>query len=147
LHTGTAYRLTCDSHSEPGALLLAVTDDTGRVVGTASLVSGETWQLTAFDDRARKATVAGALWHGIVQALRINRARWLDVADERGQAYLDAIGLCATGGSVAGLLAGQRRANPEGYRLVTQGYGLDDVDLPYPGELLTAPAVAPALAS
>jgi hypothetical protein len=146
LHTTAAYRLICDSHSEPGSLLLAVSDDTGRVVGTARLIAGETWQLAHFDDPSRNATVGAAMWHGIVQALRLNRVRWFATDDDAAQDFLAGLGLCPTGGSVAELLDRQRRVNPEGYRLATQGYGLDDVELPYPGELLTGPAAQPAMA-
>ena len=146
MNTGTEYRLICDSHTEPGSVLLAVTDDTGRVVGEASLTVGETWQLTSLRAHHRDATIAAALCHTIVQTLRLNRVREFTASvDDEAWEYLATIGLLPTTGSVAGLLDQQRRINPEGYWLVTQGRGLDDVELPYLAELLTAPSAAPAL--
>jgi len=146
MHTGTAYRLICDSHSEPGAILLAVTDDTGRVVGEASLLAGETWTLSVFKYKPHHATVAAALCHGIVQTLRVNRVReFTATVDDAARDYLATIGLLPTTCSVAALLDQQRRINPEGYSLVSQGRGLDDVDLPYLAELITAPAAAAVL--
>lgn len=147
MRTGPVYRLISDSHSEPGSILLTVTDGSGRVVGEARLIVGQIWQLTGFAVQSRDATVAAALCHGAVQALRINRVRDIAIAvDRTARAILAAVGLFAGARSVAQLLDGQRRMNPEGYRLVSQGQGLDDVELPYWGELLTAPVVAPALA-
>lgn len=147
MHTGPAYRLICDSHSEPLSILLAVTDDTGRVVGEARLIIGRTWQLTEFAAESRDARIAAALCHVIVQALRINRVREIAITvDKAAWQFLAAIGLFPSARSVGELLDRQRRINPEGYRLVTQGQGLDDIELPYWGELLTAPPVAPALA-
>lgn len=147
MHTGATYRLFCDSHSEPGAVLLTVTDDAGRAVGEASLLVGETWQLTSFVMRRSDATVAAALCHGIVQTLKVNRVReFTATVDDSAHEFLNAVGLRPTTRSVAELLDQQRRTNPEGYRLVTQGQGLDDVELPYLAELLTAPAAVPALA-
>jgi hypothetical protein len=147
LHTRSTYHLICDSGSEPGSVLLAVTDDTGRVVGAAGLVAGETWRLASFAVHVRDATVAAALCHGIVQTLRVNRVRsFTATVDAQARELLASFGLFPAAGSVAGLLDLQRRTNPEGFRLVTQGYGLDDVELPYPAELLTAPATAPVLA-
>lgn len=139
---GPAYYLTCESHG--GTLLFAVTDDAGRVVGAAKLVPGPVWELESLAaSTPARHTVAAALCHGIVSALRVNRARELAVtADASARQLLAATGLAPCGGSVAGLLDRQRRVNPEGYRLVTQGDGLDDVRLPYAGELLTAPADA-----
>jgi hypothetical protein len=147
MHSGATYRLTCDSHSQPNSILLAVTDDTGRVVGEASLVVGETWQLTSFRVQHHGVMVAAALCHGIVQALRVNRVRNLTTrVDGAAWGYLTSFGLRLATCSVAELLDQQRRTNPEGYSLVSQGHGLDDVEFPYLAELLTAPAVAPALA-
>jgi hypothetical protein len=144
MHTGTTYRLSCDSHTEPACVLLTVTDDAGRAVGTARLAIGDTWQLAALD--AAHPTVAAALCHGVVQTLRVNQVRRFAVTAVDGPDHLACVGLFPTGRSVADLLDRQRRTNPEGYRLVTQGQGLDDVALPYPAELLTAPVGAPALA-
>jgi hypothetical protein len=145
MHTGTKYRLLCDSHSQPGTVLLAVTDDAGRAVGTASMVTGATWRLASLE--ASDITVAAALCHGIVQSIRVNRIRHVDVAGDVGaRTWLATFGLTPSTTSVAAMLDEQRRTNPEGYQLVTKGYGLDEVEVPYHGELLTAPVVVPALA-
>ena len=147
MQTGAAYRLICDSFSEPGSLLLTVTDDAGRVVGEASLTLGQTWHLRSFHYPVLDATVGAALCHGIVQALRVNLVRHFTAhVDRLAREYMASVGLALTTVSVAALLDRQRRISPEGYRLVTQGHGLDEVELPYPGELLTAPFEAPALA-
>lgn len=147
MSTATAYRLICDSHTEPGSVLLAVTDDTGRVVGEASLMVGETWRLTSFRAHQCNATIAAALCHGVVQTLRVNRVReFTATIDDAASEYLATIGLLPTTCSVAALLDRQRRTNPEGYWLVSEGRGLDDVELPYLAELITAPAAAAALA-
>lgn len=147
MQTGAAYRLICDSFSEPGSLLLTVIDDAGRVVGEAGLTLGAMWQLRSFHHPARNATVAAALCYGVVQALRVNLVRhFTATVDRPAREYLASVGLAPTTVSVPALLDRQRRISPEGYRLVTQGHGLDGVELPYPGELLTLPAEAPALA-
>lgn len=147
MQTGPAYHVICDSHSERGSILLAVSDDAGRAVGAACLVVSETWQLTRFDIQSRDARVAASLCHVIVQTLRLNRVRNIAMTlDKPAREFLAAIGLFPTTSSVAELLDQQRRFNPEGFRLVSQGQGLGDVELPYPGELLTASPAAPALA-
>ena len=144
MHTAAAYRLMADTHSEIGSLLLAVTDDTGRVVGTARMTAGQTWRLASLE--AANMTVAAALCHGFVETLRVNRVRHFAVTTDAGtRTWLGWFGLTPST-TVSAMLDDQRRINPEGYHLVTKGYGLDEVALPYQAELLTAPAVAPALA-
>jgi len=126
--------------AEGDSVFLAVTDDTGRVVGAARLLPrASTWELASLAVRSsRQRTVSAALCHGVVQALRVNRVRNLVVSgDERAREQLEGVGLLPVGGSVADMLDRQRRINPEGFRLVTQGDGLDDVQLPYAAELLT----------
>jgi hypothetical protein len=149
MRSGARYQLIADAHAHAGSVLFTVTDDAGRAVGEARLIAAETWQLTSFEVRPpRNATVAAALCHGIVQTLRVNRAqRFIATVDEPAREFLTVAGLLPAAGSVAAMLDRQRRVNPEGYRLVTQGHGLGDVELPYPAELLTAPIAAPALAS
>ena len=145
MQASTAYRLMCDSHTEPGSVLLTVTDDTGRVVGTACITTGELWRLDSLS--AANMTVAAALCHGTVETLRVNRVRQFTVTMEAGaRKWLAWFGLTPATTSVSAMLDEQRRINPEGYHLVTKGYGLDEVEVPYQAELLTAPAVAPALA-
>jgi hypothetical protein len=133
---------------EAGSVFLAVTDDTGRVVGAARLLPrGPTWELASLAVRSSsRRTVSAALCHGVFQTLKVNRVRNLVVSrDERAREQLEGVGLLLGGGGarpVAELLDMQRRINPEGYRLVTLGDGLDDVRLPHPAELLTALADA-----
>lgn len=147
MRSGARYQLMVDAHSHAGSVQFTVTDDAGRAVGEARLIAAETWQLTSFEVRTRNATVAAALCHGIVQTLRVNRAHgFIATVDEPGREFMTAAGLLPAAGSVAAMLDRQRRVNPEGYSLVTQGFGLGDVELPYPGELLTAPFAAQALA-
>jgi hypothetical protein len=144
------HRLSCEKYSESGSVLFAVTDGAGRVVGTATLVPGTRWTLTSLTiEPTGDGIVAAALCHGIVQMLRVNRARAITVTvDDRGRALLASLGLLPVTDSVADLLDHQRRLNPEGYWLVTQGAGLGNVALPYAGELLIAPADAePELAA
>lgn len=136
------YRLA-DTRGDDRAVCLAVADDTGRVVGTARLEPGDVWQLTSLAVASpADGSVGAALCHGVVQTLRINRARhWAAPLDQDGRELLAGFGLLPVTSSVSGLLDRQRRMNPEGFQLVTQGYGLGDVELPYPAELLTDPDV------
>lgn len=125
------------------SVYLTVTDDTGRVVGVARLIRGPAWQLASLAVRSsRESTVATALCHGIVQALRVNGVRDLVVTlDPPARELLARVGLLPTTSSVAHLLDRQRRLNPEGYRLVTEGRGLEDVALPHPTEFIVAAPV------
>jgi hypothetical protein len=138
---GPTFTLSFGPGDTPGTVSFTVSDHTGRVVGAARLTAGSTWQLTALHARSRM--VFAALCHGVLQTLRVNGVRSLAVSvDTAARERLADIGLIPTGESVAELLDRQRRLNPEGYRLVTLGDGLDDVRLPHPAELLTALAGA-----
>ena len=138
---GPTFKLSCGPcNDDPGSLSFAVTDDAGRVVGAAKLTPGSVWELESLSVAGPgRYTVAAALCHGIVQTLRVNRARDVVVkVDVPAREALASFGLLPSTTSVTLLLDRQRRVNPEGYRLVTQGDGLDDVALPHPAELLTA---------
>jgi hypothetical protein len=127
---------------DDASVVLAVTDNTGRVVGVARVLPcGSLWELASLTVRSSaQRTVSAALCHGVVQTLRVNRVRHLASADERAREQLEGVGLLlgrGGGRSVSEMIDGQRRINPEGYRLVTLGDGLDDVRLPHPAELLS----------
>lgn len=99
-----------------------------------------------------------AMYHGIVM---LTRANYLPdivmIMDERARRLLMSIG-CITGslpGTKAGpylgssastplwanvprMMTGQRRVNPDGYRLVSQGIGLESIAIPTPAQFVLA---------
>jgi hypothetical protein len=94
--------------------------------------------------------VTAALYHGLTLAAERNRVKsLLMTVDERVRGILETFGLYTTAlpgakpapfegspastpvyGHCAQMLDAQRRVNPEAYRLVTQGVGLDAVRIP-----------------
>lgn len=99
---------------------------------------------------AHRFAVTAALYHGLTLAASRNRVRsLLMTVDERVRGILQAFGLFTSAlpgakpapfegspastpvyGHCAQMLDTQRRTNPEAYRLVTQGVGLDGVRIP-----------------
>jgi hypothetical protein len=137
-------QLLVDTYGDKPAVCFSVADGTGRVVGTARLEPGAVWKLTSLAiEPSAPGVVGAALCHGVMQTLRTNRARqWTAPADRQGREVLASFGLLPQTRSVSELLDRQRRTNPEGFRMVTEGDGLDEVALPYSAELLIDPAAA-----
>jgi hypothetical protein len=95
---------------------------------------------------------AAALYHGLIKASAVNDVRgFVSLIDERVRRLLSMFGLvvhpipgtttAAYGGSqattpvwadAAAFVGDQRRNNPEAYRLITLGVGLDGVRVPGP---------------
>lgn len=103
-----------------------------------------TWDVASVSVHASSARiVAPALCYGVVQALRVNRARFVVATlDEASRPLLAGVGLlpqpvlgASVWGRVSELLDVQRQVNLTGWRLVTQGVGLHEVVLPKPEQL------------
>jgi hypothetical protein len=147
-----------------------------RAARAARIDLSRTWDVATIgvrsDRGAARLLTAAALYHGIVLAARANRVRSVVmIMDERARRLLTAIGVRTSAlpgtraapylGSpastplylhLAEMLDNQRRTNPEGYRLIGQGIGLDGVSVPEPAAFRlrehSAPSDAsPALAS
>lgn len=114
--------------------------------------AGLSWDIASFTVRpGTDGRVAAALCHGIVQALRTNRVPAIVATlDDTARLVFAAAGLLPSRvpgagaavrcGRVSELLDMQRRSNQDGYRLVSQGLGLEGVRAPGPDDLLvTAP--------
>jgi hypothetical protein len=147
-----------------------------RAARAAGIDPARTWDIATIgvrpDRGAPNLLTAAALYHGIVVATRVNRIRSVVmIMDERARRLLSAVGVRTNAlpgtrvapylGSpastplylhLAEMLDHQRRANPEGYRLVGQGLGLDGVTVPEPDafrldDRVTISDVVPQLAS
>ncbi len=125
-----------------------------RSAAAAGLDVQRTWDIATIAVRrslGRDASrVAAALYHGIVLAGRANAVRAVvTIIDARARRLLSAIGLIGhplpgthpgeylgspasapLWADLAQVLDSQRQRNPEGYRLVSRGLGLDGVDIP-----------------
>lgn len=128
--------------------------DGARSLRAAGFDLATTWDVATVGVRAGRQgpnlMVAAALYHAIFMAYRANGFRSLvAILDEHVRALLTGIGLpfhvlpgartTAYLGSpastpvyagCANLVDGQRRVNPDGYRLVMEGIGLDGIGLP-----------------
>jgi hypothetical protein len=117
--------------------------------------------------RGNRMTVASALLHGLAVATRVNQVpsataildsqirRILNSADYIMPAlpglapapYLGSAESVPVYAHYAAMLDGQRRSNPDAYRLMTLGIGLDGVSVPgASGFLRRVRAIAPAMA-
>jgi hypothetical protein len=122
---------------ESSSLFLVVTDASGEIVGAARVIlpspnAGVSWELASFAVRPGRDhdLVAAALCHGLLQALRVYRVRVLVAKlDDTTRETLSRFGLQLNSQwtRVSTLLDLQKTANPEAYRLITQGIGLDGV--------------------
>jgi hypothetical protein len=112
---------------------------------------------------ARSGYLTLALLHGMIQASFVSQIDWMTmILDARARRLLHAIGLpnsilpgtrpasyaglsgaTPAWANVSVMLDNQRRMNPEGYRLVAQGIGLDDMELPSSFDLTATPEPVP----
>lgn len=129
--------------------------DGRRAAAAAGLDVSQTWDIATLAVRrghGRGGLLAAAVYHGMIQTLRANRARWIVMMmDLRARRLLEMAGLhtrllpgtrpgpylgsAATAplwAELALMLDEQRRLNPDAYRLITLGVGLDGVRLPAP---------------
>ena len=141
---------------ESSSLFLAVTDASDEIAGAARVIlpspnAGISWELASFAVRPGRDhdLIAAALCHGLLQALRVYRVRVLVAKlDDTTRETLSRFGLQINSQwtRVSTLLDLQRTTNPEAYRLITQGVGLDGVAVTAPRAGRSAAPVACELA-
>jgi len=131
-------------------------DDGEGLVASTGLDLRRTWDVASVavrkDARRYGVVPAAALYHGLIKASAVNDVRgFVSLIDERVRRLLSMFGLmvhpipgtttAAYGGSqattpvwadAATFVGDQRRNNPDAYRLVTLGVGLDGVRVPGP---------------
>lgn len=124
-----------------------------RSARAARIDPARTWDIATIAVR-RKGGVSGvaaaALYHGIRASCRANGIDWIVmIMDERARRLLTATGLTTyvlpgtspghylgsrsstpIYGDMSTMFEGQRRLNPDAYRMVAQGIGLDGIALP-----------------
>lgn len=127
--------------------------DGKRAVRAAGADPDLAWDVATLAVRPRRgltSLASAALYHGLVLATRANAVRWIVMMlDERarrllamagfvarpipGTATAEYLGSGATTplvGDVAAMIDSQRRDNPDAYRLMSLGAGLDGIDIP-----------------
>jgi hypothetical protein len=138
-----------------------------RSVRAAGVDPARTWDVATIGVRrgaGRAGYLTMALLHGLVLTSRANRVEYITmILDQRARRLLHAMGLpnnilpgtrpapyaglpqaVPAWSNIAVMLDQQRELNPEGYRLVALGVGLDDMAVPPVSEfsLERVPAVA-----
>lgn len=147
--------------------------DGGRAARAAAMSADQTWDVATIAIRrgARGGgMLSAALYHGLLRATRANAVRWIVmIMDLRARRLLNSVGLpthVLPGTTIAPYLGStasvplwaevepmvdhQRRLNPDSYRFVSLGVGLDGVSIPGPRAFVRAPdgvAVAQAVDS
>lgn len=130
-----------------------------------------TWDLATVgvrsDYRQGGLMVAMALYHGIMKSTRVNEVKTaVSILDQHAYRILTSSGfilnpLPGTGpaeylgspkstpvfGHWSDIADAQRRLNPEAYRLLTQGIGLDGISVPADAEFVVKPRMVPAIAA
>jgi hypothetical protein len=112
-----------------------------------------TWDVATIAVRPDKRVTplaSAALYHGLVMFTRANDVRWIVMMlDERARRLLGIVGFVARPipgtvgapylgsalstplvGDVAGMIDGQRRTNPDAYRLISLGVGMTGIAIP-----------------
>lgn len=141
--------------------------DGARAARAAGLTLDQTWDVATIAIRrnaARGGLLSAALYRGLLLATRANAARWLVmIMDVRARRVLHTAGLqtrVLPGASIAPYLGSeasvplwtevapmvdnQRRLNPDAYRLITLGIGMDAIAVPDASGFLLNPRM-PAL--
>ena len=132
-----------------------------RSARAAGLDPDRTWDIATIAVRRNVGNwlCAAALYHGLISACRANGIDWIVmIMDERARRLLMASSLVPTPlpgtgpgpylgsavstplfGNLAAMFDAQRRLNPDAYRLIFLGVGLDGIAMPSPdGWRLTA---------
>lgn len=127
--------------------------DGARAARATGMVAAQTWDVATIAIRrgaARGGVLSAALYHGLLLATRANTVRWIVmIMDVRARRLLDAAGLptqllpgarvapylgsaasVPLWAEVASMVDHQRRTNPDAYRLISLGVGLDSVAMP-----------------
>jgi hypothetical protein len=127
--------------------------DGKRAVRAAGADPDLAWDVATIAVRQRRGLTplaSAALYHGLVLATRANAVRWIVMMlDERARRLLAMAGFVARPipgtttaeylgsgattplvGDVAAMIDNQRRTNPDAYRLMSLGAGLDGFEIP-----------------
>ncbi|HEY5184074.1 MAG TPA: hypothetical protein VIM19_04015 [Actinomycetes bacterium] len=128
--------------------------DGERAAAAAGLQPATTWDIATVGVRtglgAEGMLASVALYHGLVKVQRVNRVRHaVSIMDDKVKGLMDALGVymhpipgtrsapylgspasTPVYGDCAKMVDGQRRANPDAYRLVGLGIGLDGIEVP-----------------
>jgi hypothetical protein len=132
-----------------------------RSARAARMSVDATWDVATLAIRkgvSRGGLLSAALYHGLLLGTRANAARWIVmIMDVRARRLLNTVGLqthvlpgttlapylgsdasVPLWAEVAPMVDNQRRTNPDAYRLVSLGVGLDSVAVPDPAEFVLA---------
>lgn len=144
--------------------------DGQRSARAASIDNARTWDIATLgvrrDYRGGKLMVAMALYHAIMTATRLNGCDTATaILDEHAFRCLTGAGYMFSGlpgtkagpylgsessipvyGHWTGLVDAQRRENPDAYRLITLGIGLDGIAIPEQSAFMLKPRLAPVAA-
>jgi hypothetical protein len=154
-----------------------VSRDPWRVDGQRSAQAAgvdplDTWDIATLgvrqELRGGRVMISMALYHGILVASRVNDVTWATaIMDEHARrvlmmagyvmpalpgtgpaAYLGSSASTPMYGHFSNVMDAQRRLNPDAYRLMTLGVGLDGIVVPQRSEFTLKPAreAAPAVA-
>lgn len=133
--------------------------DGARAARAAGMHTAQTWDIATIATRpeaSRGGLLTAALYRALLLALRANAARWIVmIMDVRARRVLNMAGLkpqVLPGASIAPYLGSdasvplwaevapmvdnQRRTNPDAYRLVTLGVGMDGIAFPSPAQFV-----------
>ena len=136
--------------------------DANRSAAAVGMSPARTWDIATVAARrgtAGTGLLAAALYHGIVAATRANRLRWVVmIIDARARRllsmlnmeghvlpgtmaapYLGSLASIPLWADVPRLMRVQRGLNPDGYRMIDGGIGLEAIALPGPGDFVLAP--------
>lgn len=140
--------------------------DGTRAVRAAGVDLSRAWDVATIAVLPRRGATpfaSAALYHGLVQATRMNQVDWITMMlDERARRLLAAVGFVASTipgtqgapylgsacttplvGDVARMIDQQRRTSPDAYRLISLGVGLDGVSVPAAEDFRVAPRPVP----
>jgi hypothetical protein len=127
--------------------------DGERAARAAGLALERTWDVATIGIRkgtAAQGQLSAALYHGVYRAVLANNARWIVmILDERARRLLNAVGVYThplpgtrpgpylgsqastpLWGDLVRMADRQRRADPDAYRLINLGVGLEEISLP-----------------
>jgi hypothetical protein len=138
--------------------------DGGRSARAAGVDPADAWDIATLgvreELRGTRVMVSMALYHGILVASRVNDVTWATaIMDEHARRVLTMAGYVMPAlpgtapapylgspsstpmyGHFANVMDAQRRLNPDAYRLMTMGIGLDGISVPERSEFALKPA-------
>lgn len=127
--------------------------DGERAARAAGMSLGRTWDVATIAIRkgsGAQGLLSAALYHGVHKAVLANDARWIVmILDDRARRLLNAVGVnthplpgtrpgpylgsaasTPLWGDLVQMADRQRRVDPDAYRLINLGVGLEDMSLP-----------------